>query len=253
MKDCGSFVPSTSVIDVCQETEKTFQRMIVTIGGELPQAKGIADAITFSVLQNLDLRKIFRSLDDHMFDCAVEDNHVLALIKTITKCYCKGSDYTISMDGHDKLCGFHKSMFPLCIYGGQDTYGGRINFLHVWTTNNDPLLIGRYCLDYLYQNRVVNKRKETKKALPTGIPEHNSPERYGGKKCGIPLNDDDLKEVADVSGVLDYPEDYLDPLFRESCQSFIENVDDIKPDEAAHAFMYLKTNLSQETIESHSS
>eukprot|EP00794_Sanderia_malayensis_P020811 gene20811-22854_t len=90
MKDRGGlFKPSASVIDVCQETEKTFQRMIVTTGGELPRAKGIADAITFSVLHNLDLRKIFCSLDDHMFDCAVEDNHVLALIKTITKCYCK--------------------------------------------------------------------------------------------------------------------------------------------------------------------
>ena len=47
----------------------------------------------------------------------------------------------MSLDGHDKLCGFQNSMFPLCIYGGQDTFSGRINFLRIWTSNNDPKLL----------------------------------------------------------------------------------------------------------------
>ena len=50
----------------------------------------------------------------------------------------------MSLDGHDKLCGYQKSMFPLCIYGGQDTYSSRINFLRIWTSNNNPKIIGRF-------------------------------------------------------------------------------------------------------------
>ena len=59
----------------------------------------------------------------------------------------------MSLDGPDKMCGYQKAMFPLCIYGAQDTYSGRINFLQIWTTNNDPRVIGRFYLDYLYDRR----------------------------------------------------------------------------------------------------
>lgn len=65
----------------------------------------------------------------------------------------KGADCTMSLDGHDKLCGFQKAMFPLCIYGAQDTYSARINFLRIWTTNNNPKIIGKFYLDYLYEYR----------------------------------------------------------------------------------------------------
>jgi hypothetical protein len=58
----------------------------------------------------------------------------------------------MSLDGHDKLCGFQKSMFPRCIYGGQDTFSGRINFLRIWTTNNKPEVIGRFYFDYLSES-----------------------------------------------------------------------------------------------------
>ena len=59
----------------------------------------------------------------------------------------------MSLDGHDKLCGFQKSMFPLSIYGGQDTFSGRINFLRIWTTNNKPEIIGRFYFDYLSESQ----------------------------------------------------------------------------------------------------
>ena len=42
-------------------------------------------------------------------------------------------------------------------YGGQDTYNSRINFLRIWTSNNNPKTIGRFNprfnLDYLYESR----------------------------------------------------------------------------------------------------
>ena len=67
--------------------------------------------------------------------------------------YKQGSDCTMSMDGHDKLCGYQKSMFPLCIYGGLDTYSGRMNYLRVWTSNNNPLVVGRFYFEYLSQSK----------------------------------------------------------------------------------------------------
>eukprot|EP00794_Sanderia_malayensis_P002824 gene2824-3264_t len=60
-----------------------------------------------------------------------------------------GPDHTMSLDGHDKLCGFQKSMFPLCIYGAQDTFSGKITILRIWNTNNKPEVIGRFYFDYL--------------------------------------------------------------------------------------------------------
>ena len=59
----------------------------------------------------------------------------------------------MSLDGHDKLCGYQKSMFPLCIYGGLDTYSGRMNFLRVWTSNNNPKVIARFYFEYLFKSR----------------------------------------------------------------------------------------------------
>ena len=59
----------------------------------------------------------------------------------------------MSLDGHDKLCGFQKSVFPLCIYGAQDTFSSRVNFLRVWTSNNNPGIVGRFYFDYLFQSR----------------------------------------------------------------------------------------------------
>ena len=68
-------------------------------------------------------------------------------------CCLQGADCTMSLDGHDKLCGYQKSMFPLCIYGGLDTYSGRMNFLRVWTSNNNPKVIARFYFEYLFKSR----------------------------------------------------------------------------------------------------
>ena len=59
----------------------------------------------------------------------------------------------MSLDGHDKLCGYQNSTFPLCIYGGLDTFSGRVQFLRIWTSNSNPKIVGRYYLEYLYESR----------------------------------------------------------------------------------------------------
>ena len=89
MKDRGGlFKASASTILICNETERRFQRMLATTKGNLPVQKGIPDAIALSVLQDLDISKVFRELDDHMLECSVGDSHVFALISGIIKCYC---------------------------------------------------------------------------------------------------------------------------------------------------------------------
>ena len=62
----------------------------------------------------------------------------------------------MSLDGHDKLCGYQKSMFPLYIYGGQDCFSGKITFLKIWTSNNDPAVIGRHYFDYIAESKGNN-------------------------------------------------------------------------------------------------
>jgi hypothetical protein len=90
LKDRGFLFKATpSVLMVCEETEKCFQRMLMSTGGNLPRCKGLTDAISVAVLGNLDRAKVFTDLDNHMLEMAVNENHTFILIKVIAKCYCK--------------------------------------------------------------------------------------------------------------------------------------------------------------------
>ena len=64
----------------------------------------------------------------------------------------QGPNCTISMDGHDKLCGFQKNTYPLCIYGAQDCWSGKMLFLKVWSSNNKPGIVARYYYEYLEES-----------------------------------------------------------------------------------------------------
>ena len=67
--------PTASVINICLETERCFQRMLKSTGGKLPQTKGLPDAIASSVLCNINKADTFPELDEHMLDTTVDDNH----------------------------------------------------------------------------------------------------------------------------------------------------------------------------------
>jgi hypothetical protein len=49
--------------------------------------------------------------------------------------------------GTTNCVGIKNLFSPLCIYGG------RINFLNIWKTNNDPKVIGRFYYNYLQESR----------------------------------------------------------------------------------------------------
>ena len=89
-------------------------------------------------------------------------------------------------------------------------------------------------------------RKQRNKELPTGVPEYiyNCPREYGGEKCGLHVNEEDLKEVAELSGVLNDTDDYLEPEVRHECERHIPNIDDVEPSEAANAYLYLKAHFN---------
>ncbi|PFX12374.1 hypothetical protein AWC38_SpisGene23687 [Stylophora pistillata] len=97
---------------------------------------------------------------------------VYAVMKEVSRKGFKqeeGADCTRSLDGHDKLCGYQKAMSPLCIYGAQDTYSARINFLRIWTSNNNSKIIGKLYLDYLYECRVLPLTIRIDRGSETGI------------------------------------------------------------------------------------
>ena len=69
--------------------------------------------------------------------------------------FLQGPNYCVSADGHDKLCGYQKSTFPLHIYGAQDTFSGKILFLKVWTSNNNPSVIAYHYFEYLSESKGI--------------------------------------------------------------------------------------------------
>jgi len=89
-------------------------------------------------------------------------------------------------------------------------------------------------------------RKQKEKELPVGVPEHiyTSPERHGGEMCGFAVTEEQLREVAELANILDGTDDFLPEDFRQECQKHLPNPEDIEPDQAPNAFLYLKSRFS---------
>ncbi len=95
--------------------------MLVTTKGKLLRIKGIPGAISFSVLQDLNMSKIFRALNDHMLETANLDNHLFSLIKNISKAYCKIKLFHMGKETTDKLSGtkIRKNLIKLVLFNHQ--------------------------------------------------------------------------------------------------------------------------------------
>ena len=105
LKDCGKLFKATQSFNVSEETEKCFERMLTATGRSLPHSKGIADTITVSILGALNLTTMFIELDNHMFESAVDENHVFGLIKIIANYYCKVRLYHFVRETTENLSG----------------------------------------------------------------------------------------------------------------------------------------------------
>lgn len=266
-----------------------------------------------------------------------------------------GPLWVVSLDGHDKLCGYQNWTFPLCIYGCLDTFSRKILFLFVSHSNSDPQVIGKKYLEYLCQEQImpsylrIDKGTETGKMatlqvylvnkygimedpvqsviygpstsnkierwwrdlherlekyfkvqltqllrdreydphdwlnrqllayvyipvvqrecdifisnwnshrirnqddllLPTGVPNHmfSFPENYGGNHCGTHISQDDLQEVAEVSGLLERTdsEHHVDEeRIKQACEQCLPHPSIIESVNAKEAYLFLKRNL----------
>lgn len=81
----------------------------------------------------------------------------------------RGTDFVHSMDGHDKLMGYQNSTFPLAIYGSIDTASRKILWLKIWYSNSDPMRIGRWYLEHLYQTKRIASMLRIDKGTETGV------------------------------------------------------------------------------------
>ena len=72
------------------------------------------------------------------------------------------------------------------------------------------------------------------------------PESYGGHYCGIPLTEDALKEVGEVSGLPDEnPEIYIhDERIKNACKRFLPEPANVTSGKAKEAYLYLRQNIS---------
>ena len=62
-----------------------------------------------------------------------------------------GSMKVVSVDGHDKLCGYQNSALSLGAYGFIDTFSRKILSLKVTISNSDSRVIGKQYFDLLYE------------------------------------------------------------------------------------------------------
>ena len=67
------------------------------------------------------------------------------------------------------LMGFRNSTFPIAVYGCIDTCSRKVLWAKVWIGNSDPKLIGRFCLEHLFQTRMIASRIRLDKGTETGV------------------------------------------------------------------------------------
>ncbi|KAG1682566.1 hypothetical protein GQR58_010849 [Nymphon striatum] len=94
--------------------------------------------------------------------------------------------------------------------------------------------------DTIWNCHRIRAQKDT--VLPCGVPDHiySFPEEYGLEECGLPVTEEQLKEVATLSGVLNIKKDFLEAEFRRKCEQILPNIEDIEAKDCREAYMYLK-------------
>lgn len=96
----------------------------------------------------------------------------MSLLKKLKRLLVKNSqdqNWVHSVDGHNKLMGFQNDTFPLAIYGSIDTASRKLLWLRIWTNNREPRLIGRWYLEYLYENKVIPSYLRMDRGTETGV------------------------------------------------------------------------------------
>lgn len=61
---------------------------------------------------------------------------------------------------------------------------------------------------------------------------------------GWPITEEQIQEAATASGVLNVPNDFISPEFREECERFIPHPEKIESSECKDAFIFLKERVN---------
>jgi len=101
-----------------------------------------------------------------------------------------GPNWTLSLDGHDKLMGFQNCTFPIAIYGCLDTFSRKILFLKVWDGNSDPKIIGNFYLQYLVESKTLPCYLRLDRGTETGV--------MGSIQCFLRQHQGDLTDPTDA-------------------------------------------------------
>ncbi len=64
---------------------------------------------------------------------------------------------------------YKNNTFPLAVYGCLDTAIRKLLWLKIWVSNSDPKLVGRWHLEYLYQERIIPCVLRMDKGTETGV------------------------------------------------------------------------------------
>jgi hypothetical protein len=74
-------------------------------------------------------------------------------------------------------------------------------------------------------------------------------EKVSNFKCDLsswwPVTEEQLKDVAEVSQVLEADQDFLESEFKSKCEEYIPFPEQVRPDQCADAFVYLKQKFMQ--------
>ena len=107
-----------------------------------------------------------------------------------------------------------------------------------------PIVQREYeCDIFVEQWNAHRIRYQEKLDIPTGVPNHmfSFPEQYGAGSRGHKLRREQLREVAEVSGILEVrPLDFLEEEVKTQCERFLPNPGAVESKNAIEAFRFLK-------------
>ena len=89
-------------------------------------------------------------------------------------------------------------------------------------------------------------REQENLELQTGVPDHmfSFPEHYGASHKGHKLRREDLRGLAEMSGVLQVGHfDFMEQEVKRQCQHYLPDVNKVKSMNAIEAFRFLKQRV----------
>ena len=106
-------------------------------------------------------------------------------------------------------------------------------------------VIQRECNIFVNNWNTHRIREQKNLLLPTGVPNHmfSFPEQYGSAHCGISIQEEHLREAAEVSGLLNSLEQDNNVRVRNECERLLPCPGDLEPYKVTESYIYLKESL----------